>query len=179
MRTLLISQLCLSFLVNCTQALAGGPCHTTIVTQPSAVTIVPFAIPVAVPVATIASPTVFYSYQHQARSYTSTTSPPTLASQEPSSTAPTSRPSSPLDPQTMLTRHCAECHLAPAAQGVLTLFSADGQVAPKLPRHLVLTAVVPDESHQVAMPPASRPRLSVEESRALRKWATLSRDVLF
>jgi len=145
------------------------------------VTIVPFAVPVAVPVATIASPTLFYSYQQQARSYTSTTSPspPTSANQEPSLTDPNPRPSTSLDPQTILTRHCAECHRAAAAQGGLTLFSADGQLAPKLPRHLVLNAIVPDESNQVAMPPASRPRLSVEESRALRKWATLPRDVLF
>ncbi|MBL8830718.1 MAG: hypothetical protein JNM18_27335, partial [Planctomycetaceae bacterium] len=53
-------------------AWAGGVCQTSAVVQAnslvqaSSLTIVPFAIPVAVPVATVANPAVFYSYQQQA-----------------------------------------------------------------------------------------------------------------
>ncbi|MBL8825382.1 MAG: hypothetical protein JNM18_00255, partial [Planctomycetaceae bacterium] len=65
------------------------------------------------------------------------------------------------------------------AQGQLSLFNSEGKLLEKLPRHVIADQVIPDEQGLAAMPPAGRPRLTAEEIRALRRWATQTRDVVF
>ncbi len=156
-------------------AWAGGVCQTANVVQSNALvqssslTVVPFAIPVAVPVATVANPAVLYSYQQQAGVNVSSSSATTIKPAAPVST----------DPVAILQRHCVECHRGDGAQGHLSLFGNDGKLLEKLPRHVIADQVIPDEQGQSAMPPVGRPRLTTDEVRSLRRWATQARDVVF
>lgn len=160
---------------------AGGFCVSSPVVSSNVVTangltIVPFAVPVAVPVATLANPPLMYSYQQQAgvaasTSVTTSTATVTVpkATVEPASD----------DPTLIFRRHCVECHRGSSAQGKLSLFDAAGSLLDKLPRHVIVDAIIPDENGRAAMPPTGRPRLTADEVRTLRRWATSSRDVVF
>ena len=152
---------------------AGGPCRGNVVTQvvnpqQATFTVVPFAVPVAVPVATISTPVTFYSYQHAAVVTPATTSTATV---QPAAVS--------LTPETILSRHCAACHRGPSVQGGLTLFDTRGKLLDKLPRHVILDAVMADEQAPPRMPPPGSESLSSAELRVLRKWLTASREVAF
>ncbi len=97
-------------------AQADEPCHAV---AASAVTVAPFAIPVAVPVAVVQQPTLFYGYGRYAPA--ATPAPPiTPAAMTPVAEEPT------VSIAALLTKHCAECHQGPTARGGLQLFAADG-----------------------------------------------------
>src|SRR3954462_14343149 len=70
--------------------------------------------------------------------------------------------------------HCAECHSGARARAGVNVLDRDGlikkgKVVPGKPDDSVLYQLVtaPDES---AMPPTGRPRLTAEQTEAIRKW---------
>ena len=142
--------------------------------------IVPFAVPVAVPVAVLQDPTVVYGYR--ALTPVVTSAPPLPqgegrgeGNQEASSDRRDKPAGSPV--AAILSRHCAECHTSGAAQGGREFFSIDGRLREKLPRQVILDAVMPHESSPARMPPANRARLSPDELRVLEAWAKPPREL--
>ncbi len=144
---------------------AGAPCVVRHVAAPT-LTIVPFAVPVAVPVATVSYPSVLYGVRE------SVTYPPATSHFEPASLPSASQQ----DAVTILTRHCAVCHGVLNPQGEQTFFQADGRLLDKLPRHLMLDAV---SGNAPSMPPAGRAKLSPAEIQVIRAWATLPRNLTY
>ena len=135
----------------------------------SGLVIVPFAVPVAVPVATVAEPALFYSYGSNAdwdvRQSTEE------ASQRATSDVHDNPAMSP--PVTILRRHCAACHSGPDAKGHLAMFDESGRLAEKLPRHVML-----EQIELGTMPrPAAASRLDEAEVEAIRRWSTPPRDL--
>jgi mono/diheme cytochrome c family protein len=121
--------------------------------------IVPFAVPVAVPVATVRQPSVLYSFRSYASAYQTS----------PQMTAPAATPAmaKPADAASVLARRCASCHSGAAAQGRLALFDDTGALLSKLPRRRIVEAV---ESGRMPQP-ASAVRLTNAEIELLRVWA--------
>ncbi len=158
-RTLLIAVV----LVSASQTFATEPCHSVAV---PAVTVAPFAIPVAVPVAVVQQPTLFYGYGRYAPPAPSTT--PTVA--------PTIADESTAAITALLRKHCAECHQGPTARGGLQLFAAAGEPLTPLPRQALAEACAPSDGLLTngaapTMPPAGRTPLTPEEQALVRRWA--------
>ena len=145
-------------LVPASQTFATEPCNA--VAAP-AVTVAPFAIPVAVPVAVVQQPTLFYGYGRYAPAAMPTTPPVTPAVAD--------------DPAVsiaaLLTKHCAECHQGSTARGGLQLFAADGVPLAILPRQTLAEACAPTDGAAPTMPPAGRKPLTPDEQTQIRKWA--------
>jgi mono/diheme cytochrome c family protein len=143
--------------------------------------IVPFAVPVAVPVATVQQPSVLYSFRRYADESLTASTPVTLPQGEREersaasslSTAPAS--SSQLDAAAVLSRHCASCHRGSASQGSLMLFDTAGTLLNRLPRQAVLEAVEQNRMPQ----PATATRLTAQEIDLLRAWAKPPKDLLY
>ena len=144
-------------LMYASQARAGEPCHT--VAAP-AVTVAPFAIPVAVPVAVVQQPTLFYGYGRYAPAATpaATVTPAVVADPSISIAA-------------LLKKHCAECHQGPTARGGLQLFAADGVPLALLPRQALADACAPADGSAPTMPPPGRTPLTPQEQSQVRQWA--------
>jgi hypothetical protein len=125
--------------------------------------IVPFAVPVAVPVATVRQPSVLYSYRGYAASASSSNIPPAEAAR------------SPADVGAILARHCAACHSGIAAQGRMQMFDEGGQLLVKLPRRWIVEAVEAGRMPQ----PAEAPRLTPAELDVLRRWSQPPRELVY
>lgn len=110
------------------QAHASEPCATV---AAQAVTVAPFAIPVAVPVAVVQQPTLFYGY---GRYVPATTVDPAANAARPTNTAPAVADAPTVSIGALLKKHCAECHQGATARGGLQLFAADG--SPPMVRRL-------------------------------------------
>jgi mono/diheme cytochrome c family protein len=89
--------------------------------------VVPFAIPVAVPVATVNPGGVYYGYQHQAQQFAPRSLPRSPMPMQQAETVP-SRDTSPESAQptatttgSLVRQHCAKCHTGEAAKGGLRL----------------------------------------------------------
>ncbi|MCE9604583.1 MAG: hypothetical protein K8U03_06715 [Planctomycetia bacterium] len=134
--------------------------------------IAPFAIPVAVPVAVVQRPTLFYGMGTYAPQTASAASP---SSARPAITEDTLRS----EVTTILRQHCIECHRGSLAQGDLSLFDVDSRLLEKLPRHLVLEQTTSAEGKLPAMPPGARVRLTSEEQELIRRWAKLPKRLSY
>ncbi len=146
-------------------AWAGAPCRVQHVDVPT-LAIVPFAVPVAVPVATISYPSVLYSVRE------SVAFSPVASHERPASLPTVPQP----DANTILTRHCAVCHGATNPQGQQTFFQPDGRLLDKLPRHVILEAI---SGNAPQMPPAGRAKLTEAELQIIRTWAALPRNLAY
>lgn len=154
---------------------AGGPCRApaVVVRQrvevvSSGLTIVPFAVPVAVPVATYSAPSVLYAYgAAMPRAEGTAWAPNAALSAEP--VASSAEPIQ-LTPESVLRQACIKCHQGAAAKAGLTLFDDAGQLRPKLPRHVMWEMVAEGK-----MPPRGAV-LSEGAKRLLQEWARLPRD---
>ncbi|MEZ6069384.1 MAG: hypothetical protein R3C10_03725 [Pirellulales bacterium] len=141
--------------------------------------VVPFAVPVAVPVATITQPTYFYAYGAYAASADQIVA---ATSRESSPDANTQRPAAAdggndLDRRAVevIARRCVKCHSGDEARGELMIADDSGQVAQRLPRHRILGAVEAGK-----MPPQHEATpLSSDEIEAIRHWARLPRDLAY
>lgn len=148
----------------------------------SGLVVAPFAVPVAVPVAVVQQPTLFYGVSAYAPpiTSTSTTQSPPLTTSAVSPTSPAAAPP-PASGSTddalraqvaaLLARRCAECHRGSQAQGGLMLFDVDGRLLDKLPRLLIVDAATHVDGQAPAMPPGDRPPLTSDEQALVRKWA--------
>lgn len=136
-------------------------------------TIVPFAIPVAVPVAVVQQPTLFYGVARSA--------PPATLPQPASAPAATLVDTTTLRGQVdaLLVKRCAECHRADRADGDLALFDADGKPLEKLPRQLIVDATAPRPDGAAVMPPGSREKLTMREWEMLNQWARMPKSFVY
>jgi hypothetical protein len=147
--------------------------------SPSGLVVVPFAVPVAVPVSVISQPAVFYSYREYATpnaGLSDTDTPPTSTSD--------SATTVPLAPSAdravaLLTSRCAKCHTGVSPPGHLQIFDVAGQIVPKLPRRAILEMVSPDATGAQRMPPKDLPKLTAEELATLGEWARPPRDLKY
>ncbi len=128
--------------------------------------IVPFAVPVAVPVATVRQPSVLYSFRSYAAGYG------TGSSFQPGTQMRVDTSADP-DAANILTRRCAACHSGASSQGGLRLFDDTGGLLAKLPRRRVLESV---EAGRMPKP-ADAPRLTPAEIEMLRQWAQPPREL--
>jgi mono/diheme cytochrome c family protein len=133
--------------------------------------IVPFAIPVAVPVATVRQPSVLYSFRSYAAAYDYGSNQLRTEYSVPST--PVSARSGTSEAALILARRCAACHSGPSAHGGLRLFGDDGDLLARLPRRRVLEAV---EVGRMPMP-AEAARLTRDEIEVLRQWAQPPREL--
>ena len=149
------------------------------ITASSGLTIVPFAVPVAVPVALVQQPTLFYGVSRFAPLPTRVETPPP----SPSDVVTTSPPAvaEPLREQVaaILKRKCAECHQGPTSRGELSLFDETGRLELKLPRHRIVEATESRTDLAPAMPPAGREPLSAGEWQRLKEWARLPKSFVY
>ena len=174
----------------------------------SGLTVVPFAVPVAVPVATVSRPTLFYGYSGYVGQGTRVEGQGTRVEGQGTrvegqgtrvegqgsrvegqgtsardSAVP--RPSTldtrpfPGGAEEILRRNCATCHSGQAAHGGLQIFQEAGQMFDKLPRHVILEMVEPDAEGQQQMPPGDRTKLSPAEVQIIRDWARLPRNAVY
>ncbi|MBI2826378.1 MAG: hypothetical protein HYX69_17005 [Planctomycetia bacterium] len=160
------------------------------------VTVAPFAVPVAVPVATVTQPTVFYRYGEYvppavavpAFAETSAAGSGTSPTPSPDEHAAAGRPTVPAGAAVVtsddaaihiLARHCAKCHSGPLAKGGKQFFDAEGRLFARLPRHVIVEMAEPNEAGRERMPPGELPKLSDDELKALRQWAKLPRDAVY
>jgi mono/diheme cytochrome c family protein len=140
--------------------------------------IVPFAVPVAVPVATVRQPSVLYSFRSYVAAY-DTASNQHLSTQhsvlstQPAAGGSTSVGAAVPDAINILTRRCAACHSGASAQGSLRLFGDAGGLLARLPRRRILEAV---EAGRMPKP-AEAPRLTPTEIEVLRQWAQPPREL--
>ncbi len=164
---------------NCRQRnVVLSTAHSATISQ--GLMVVPFAVPVAVPVATISRPTLFYGYSNYSR-YTasesqSAASGGTRSTNEDAGESPRNAT---LKADSILSRNCSACHTGQAAQGGLQIFHAGGRIFEKLPRHVILEMVSPDASGVQKMPPGDRPKLTPAEQEILRDWARLPRNAVY
>ena len=146
--------------------------------------VAPFAVPVAVPVAVVQQPTLFYgvsAYAPPIATSPTAQSPPPLTTSAASPTSPAAaalaKDALPADDAlraqvaALLTHRCAECHRGSQAQGGLMLFDIDGRLLDKLPRLLIVDAATHVDGKAPAMPPGDRPPLTSDEQALVRKWA--------
>jgi hypothetical protein len=124
---------------------------TITVASSGGLTIAPFAIPVAVPVATISQPAVFYSYS-QYRVAPNVTSAGQLTP-----------PAASLTAAAVLEQRCAACHNGVGAQGTFTIAAAEELSRER--RVDVLDRVTSNDPRR-RMPPDGQP-LTPDELRAL------------
>lgn len=139
----------------------------------SGLVVVPFAVPVAVPVATVTRPTLFYSY----RQFASPTIQREDAGRLPDGASRhVGRPHEATDDAVrILSDSCAKCHSGPDAKGGLEMFGLDGQITPKLPRQSMLEMIRAGK-----MPAGKQPRLlTEEETRQIETWATPPRSLRY
>jgi hypothetical protein len=150
-----------------------------VITSSSGLTIVPFAIPVAVPVAIVQQPTLFYGVSRFAPLPTTVETPPPSPSDVVATS--TSAVAEPLRDQVaaILKRKCAECHQGPTSRGELSLFDEAGQLELKLPRHRIVEATESHAELAPAMPPAGREPLSAGEWQRLKEWARLPKSFAY
>ena len=133
----------------------------------SGLVVVPFAVPVAVPVATISRPTLFYSYRQFAT--------PAIQQDQTEVWPGGTRHRPANDAVRTLSRRCAACHSGPDAKGELEMFDLDGRIIDKLPRQLMLEMIRAGK-----MPIGKQPQLlSEEEIRQIETWATPPRDLRY
>jgi len=153
--------------------------------------VVPFAVPVAVPVATFTRPSVLYVDRgHNVdidggafRLHVPLTLPLQDSNCSPAPAGPTARDA---QPETtagqassgtlavgVLRTRCAACHSGAAAKGDLPIFRDDGAIVDKLPRHVMLEAI-----EQGTMPKEGE-ELSAAEIEAIRQWAKLPREIVY
>jgi hypothetical protein len=115
-------------------------------------TIVPFAIPVAVPVATISQPAVFYGYSQYR-----------LAAKPPGPLPSSERPPA-LTAASVLRQRCAACHAGPNPKGRFSVEATTGDLASD--ERLEIVDRVTSSDPQRRMPPDG-PALAPDELRAL------------
>ena len=153
-------------LVSVSQTFATEPCHGVV---GPAVTVAPFAIPIAVPVAVVQRPTLFYGHGRY------TPAAPPAPSTTPT-VAPTVADESTVAIAALLRKHCAECHQGPTARGGLQIFAAAGAPLALLPRQALAEACAPSDGPLTGgaaptMPPAGRMPLTPAEQALVRRWA--------
>lgn len=139
----------------------------------SGLVVVPFAVPVAVPVATIARPTVLYSYQQYASPDAEHVAPPEERRDKDDSV----RPAAVADGVAEVLQRCAACHQGPSAKGDLRLFDDLGRLYEQLPRHRIYKMVASGK-----MPPegSGLEPLDDDERHRLLEWALdLPDDVVY
>jgi hypothetical protein len=117
----------------------------------SGLTIAPFAIPVAVPVATISQPAVFYGYA-QYRTAPSTAMQP-IEPPRPARSAPT-----------MIEQRCAGCHSGPNPKGGVSLGAAISEL-PREQRLSILERVTSSDPQRRM--PLGEPPLTPDELRTV------------
>lgn len=161
------SLLIFTVIAHASQAHAGEPCPA--VAAP-AVTVAPFAIPVAVPVAVVQQPTLFYGYGRYAPAALPAV-PITPAATPPIAEDPA------VSIAALLKKHCAECHQGPTARGGLQLFATDGVPLALLPRQALAEACAPTDGAAPTMPPAGRTPLTPKEQALVRKWAVPPKEM--
>jgi len=155
----------------------------------NALVIVPFAVPVAVPVATLQQPAVLYSYrQHAGPSVANavthaqpaaTTDREVIAASGPSQDAASTAIFAPNTAVEIMAARCAACHTGDTPQGHLQIFDATGRILPRLPRRAILELASPDEAGQIRMPPGERTKLTAAERAALAEWARPPSDLAY
>lgn len=139
-----------------------------------AITVAPFAVPVAVPVAIVQRPTLFYGVSGYAVGGASSMPTRTQLASPAVSDEPLREQAA-----AVLKRRCAECHQGTQAQGGLALFDDDGRLELLLPRHLLLDATEPSAEKVPAMPPGGREKLSHEEWQILKQWARMPKSFVY
>jgi len=142
------------------EAAAGGvrnKARAQVVMAGSSV-IVPFAVPVAVPVARVLVPNVWYGYR--------VTMPERVPEGE-----VLRQDVEGLTAERVLEGHCSTCHGGWEAKGGLSIFDEAGGVRAKLPRRKMLEAV------EAGTMPRGGERLSEEEVELLREWAKPPREL--
>ena len=149
------------------QAHARPPCVTSTTVSSSGLTLTPFAIPVAVPVATLGSPGLLYRVRDEASMI------PARLTDRPVEPTTAAR----IDIPALLIERCGSCHRGAAPPGGLTLLDAQGSLLAKLPRRRIFEAVAPDDHGHVRMPPAPRASLTREELERLAAWAEPPREL--
>lgn len=139
----------------------------------SGLVVVPFAVPVAVPVATISRPTLFYSYRQYSGPAIQRGKTDVWSDHASQRAGGPHRPTD--DAVRILSRRCAACHSGPDAKGELELFDLDGRIIDKLPRQSMLEMI-----REGKMPAGKQPQLlSEEEIRQIETWATPPRDLRY
>lgn len=163
MRTMLsgiVGGMALALAADCCRAEA--PCRPRVVVRQKVVVaaqeavVVPFAVPVAVPVATVRAPSVLYAYGSAGVTAMPTAMAPT-----------TENPA-----EAALRASCIQCHRGAAAKGGLAIFDDEGRLRAKLPRHVLWGMIA-----QGKMPPEGAPALGEDARRALEAWARVPREL--
>jgi uncharacterized membrane protein len=134
--------------------------------------VAPFAVPVAVPVAVVQQPTLFYGVSRYAP-------PQPVAAESTLVTASSDAAALRAQVDAILVRRCAECHRADAPHGDVALFDAAGKPLDKLPRQLLVEASAPTAIGSTAMPPAGRAKLTADEWSVLRQWARMPKSFAY
>lgn len=138
-------------------------CHRAAVRVDAApLAVVPFAVPVAVPVALLSQPAVFYARRAEI------ITEPRVTVESIGSQAPQAA-----DAVEVLRTRCAACHTGERSKGELPLFTDDGAIVERLPRRAILDAVV-----ERRMPKGAAP-LTEEELELIRDWAEPPRELLY
>ena len=136
--------------------------------------VAPFAVPVAVPVAVVQQPTLFYGvsrYAPQTGAAVTNDTPPTSSIVAPSSLR--------AEVDAILVRRCAECHRTEQPHGDVWLFDIAGKPLEKLPRQWLVDVTAPTAIGPTAMPPAGREKLTPAEWETLRQWARMPKSFVY
>lgn len=126
-----------------------APRNTSAVVAQNGLTIAPFAIPVAVPVATISQPAVFYGYSQ-------------YRSAAPAAARPVESP--PPNASAILQQRCAACHAGPNAKAGFSL-TMPAQELPRDRRLGILDRVTSSDLQRRM--PLGEPPLTQDELRAV------------
>lgn len=159
---------------------SAGACGSKVLVQREALrfetglAIVPFAVPVAVPVATVGGPSVFYGVsRYSPRLESAGYGGAAQGDVEQTDRADEVPREAKHEAVGVMVRRCGACHTGAASQGEMRLFEEEGRPVERLPRHRIVDAV-----ERGAMPPGEE-RLSEAEREALRDWARLPRDLVW
>jgi uncharacterized membrane protein len=147
----------------------------------SGLVVLPFAVPVAVPVTVLSQPAVLYSYRQYAEPNVAppAAEPASSAPIAPSATAPAPT-AAVVDPVVaLLSARCAKCHTGATPPGHLQIFDAAGQIVAKLPRRAIVDMVSPDAGGRQRMPPDDLPKLNSDEWTAIGQWARPPKELLY
>lgn len=161
MRTMLgLAAACLTAL-----GATGPPCgqrtatRRVVVARSDAVA-APFAVPVAVPVATVRVPSVLYAYGSAAAPIARSTGPSAALVD------------SPQPAERVLRARCSACHQGAAARGGLMIFDDQGVLRARLPRHLMWSMIAKGK-----MPPEGAAELEQADRSAIEEWARVPLDL--
>lgn len=153
------------------------PVLTKQVELDSGLVIVPFAVPVAVPVATVSEPTLLYGYS---RYGTDPEAENDSVVGEPADV--TDKPAGQNDAVieaavAILRRNCARCHSPPDPKGSLAMFDESDRLLERLPRRAIVEEV---SAGKMPLGTDGHPApLSANEIDVLRQWARPPRELRY